>query len=104
VISYWRAGNVDLRFAGLLALGFVEGVYCESQIVNRGWIGPSAARSGIAVMLPKIETHRVSNARGSRYSFGWIGDAAIDRPRKQVASHLNAHPDAIVRAGGATKN
>ncbi len=51
VISYWRAGNVDLRFAGLMAAGFVAGVYFGARLVNGGWISPAAVRMLFAFLL-----------------------------------------------------
>jgi uncharacterized membrane protein YfcA len=51
VMSYWHAGNVDLKFAGLLAIGFAAGVYCGAKIVNSGWISPSTLRLVFALLL-----------------------------------------------------
>ena len=51
VITYWNAGNVDWRFAALLAFGFAVGAYVGGAIVNRGWINPTALRVGFALLL-----------------------------------------------------
>lgn len=51
VIAYWNAGNVDWRFAILLAFGFAVGAYAGAAIVNRGWINPTALRVGFALLL-----------------------------------------------------
>jgi uncharacterized membrane protein YfcA len=51
VMSYWKAGNVDWRFAILLAFGFAVGAYVGGAILNRGWINPTALRVGFALLL-----------------------------------------------------
>jgi uncharacterized membrane protein YfcA len=51
VMSYWNAGNVDWRFALLLAFGFAVGAYIGAAVVNRGWINPTALRVGFALLL-----------------------------------------------------
>ena len=51
VITYWNAGNVDWRFALLLALGFAVGAYVGGMMVNRGLINPTALRVGFALLL-----------------------------------------------------
>ena len=51
VITYWNAGNVDWRFALLLAFGFAVGAYVGGVIVNRGWINPTGLRVGFALLL-----------------------------------------------------
>jgi hypothetical protein len=51
VVTYWKAGNVDWRFALLLAFGFAVGAYVGAAIVNHGWINPTALRIGFALLL-----------------------------------------------------
>jgi len=51
VLTYWKAGNVDWRFAVLLAFGFAVGAYLGGAIVNRGWINPTALRVGFSLLL-----------------------------------------------------
>jgi uncharacterized membrane protein YfcA len=51
VLAYWRAGNVDWRYAGLLALGFAAGAYVGARLVNGGWINPVALRVTFALLL-----------------------------------------------------
>ena len=51
VVEYWKAGNVDWRFALLLAFGFAVGAYIGAAIVNHGWINPTALRVGFALLL-----------------------------------------------------
>jgi len=51
VIAYWKAANVDWRFALLLALGFAVGAYVGGLLVNRGRINPTALRVGFALLL-----------------------------------------------------
>jgi hypothetical protein len=51
VLSYSRAGNIDWRFAGLLALGFAIGAYVGATMVNRGWINPTTLRVTFALLL-----------------------------------------------------
>jgi hypothetical protein len=51
VISYARAGNVDWRDAGLLALGFAGGALAGAKLVNSGIINPTALRILFAALL-----------------------------------------------------
>jgi uncharacterized protein len=51
VIAYSRAGNIDWRFAGLLALGFTFGGYAGAWLVNKGLIHPTALRISLALFL-----------------------------------------------------
>ena len=51
VLSYWRAGNIDFRFAAVLALGFAVGAYAGAKVVNTGMVNPTALRVLFAVLL-----------------------------------------------------
>ena len=51
VAAYARAGNVDWRFALLLAAGFAAGAAAGGVAVNRGWVNPTALRVAFAVLL-----------------------------------------------------
>jgi uncharacterized membrane protein YfcA len=51
VLSYWRAGNVDLGYALLLAIGFSVGAYFGAMLVNTGRIHPTALRILFALLL-----------------------------------------------------
>jgi uncharacterized membrane protein YfcA len=51
VLSYWRAGNIDWRFAGLLAAGFAAGAFVGAKLVNSGRVNPTALRMIFAVLL-----------------------------------------------------
>ena len=51
VLSYWRAGNVDWRFAVLLSAGFAAGAYVGARAVNGGWVNPHALRVTFALLL-----------------------------------------------------
>ncbi len=51
VLAYAKAGNVDWRFALLLALGFTAGAAIGGIAVNRGWINPTALRVLFAMLL-----------------------------------------------------
>jgi uncharacterized protein len=51
VLAYWRSGNVDWAYAGLLALGFALGAYVGARLVNGGWINPVALRITFAMLL-----------------------------------------------------
>ena len=51
VLAYARGGNVDWRFALILALGFAAGAYIGANIVNRGLINPTTLRVLFALLL-----------------------------------------------------
>jgi|SRR6185437_4648179 len=51
VLSYWRAGNIDWRFAALLAIGFAAGAYFGAKLVNSGKINPMVLRVLFAMLL-----------------------------------------------------
>jgi len=50
VMAYAKTGNVDWRFAGLLALGFVIGGYIGAWLVNHDYIHPTVLRVGLAFL------------------------------------------------------
>ena len=50
-ISYYRAGNVDFRFAALMAIGFALGAWVGTLVVNRGYVNPTALRILFAILL-----------------------------------------------------
>lgn len=51
VITYAKSGNVDWRYAALLAAGFAVGALAGAKLVNGGWINPTALRICFALML-----------------------------------------------------
>src|SRR5688500_13528976 len=51
VIAYHRAGNVDWRYAAVLAAGFAVGAYLGAKLVNDGRINPTVLRVGFALLL-----------------------------------------------------
>jgi uncharacterized membrane protein YfcA len=51
VFAYARSGNVDWRFALILAIGFAVGAYFGARIVNRGLIDPTVLRVLFALLL-----------------------------------------------------
>lgn len=51
VLSYWRAGNVDWRFALVLAVGFAIGAFIGATLVNSGRIHPTLLRVMFAALL-----------------------------------------------------
>ena len=51
VLTYARAGNIDWRFAMLLALGFAAGALIGAIIVNTNSINPTALRVCFALFL-----------------------------------------------------
>ena len=50
-MTYWRAGNVDVAYAALMALGFAAGAYFGAKAVNAGWINPDGLRILFSAML-----------------------------------------------------
>ena len=50
-MNYWRAGNVDVGYAALLALGFAAGAYFGAKAVNSGWINPNGLWILFSIML-----------------------------------------------------
>ena len=68
VVSYWRAGNVDLRYAGLLAVGFAAGAYVGARAVNGGWVNPTALRVAFAALLLFIAGRVLFRAGGQARS------------------------------------
>jgi uncharacterized protein len=51
VLAYHRNGNIDWRFAALLAAGFAVGAYVGAKVLNSGWINPTALRAAFAFLL-----------------------------------------------------
>jgi uncharacterized membrane protein YfcA len=51
VMSYWRAGNVDIAYSLLLAIGFAGGAYVGAAAVNSGSVNSTALRAMFAVLL-----------------------------------------------------
>jgi hypothetical protein len=50
-LSYWRAGNVNVPYAALLAIGFAAGAYVGASAVNSGLVGANALRILFSIML-----------------------------------------------------
>ena len=51
VIEHWRAGNVDLRVALLLGVGFVAGSFAGAAFVNQPYVSKNAFKLMYAVFL-----------------------------------------------------
>jgi uncharacterized membrane protein YfcA len=51
VLSYWRAGSVDLVYAVLLAIGFAVGAYFGALAVTSGKVSPGVLRVMFALLL-----------------------------------------------------
>lgn len=49
VFVYWKAGNLDLRAAGLLALGLVVGTWAGARLAND--LPPALAQRGFAIFM-----------------------------------------------------
>jgi len=49
VFVYWKAGNLDWRVAGLLALGLVAGTWVGARLAND--VPPALAQRGFAVFM-----------------------------------------------------
>jgi uncharacterized membrane protein YfcA len=50
-LTYYRAGNIDLRAAALLAVSFAAGAWLGSIGVNKGWVSDAALRRLFAFFL-----------------------------------------------------
>jgi uncharacterized membrane protein YfcA len=50
-LAYARTGNVEWRFAALMAVGFAVGAYVGARLVTSGRINPTALRICFALML-----------------------------------------------------
>ena len=64
VLSYGRAGNVEWRFASLLAVGFAAGAYFGAKLVNSGKINPTTLRVLFAMLLLYIAARVLFRAGG----------------------------------------
>ncbi len=51
VLEHWRAGNLDLRVAGLLGAGFVIGSFAGAAFINQPFISKNNFRLMYAVFL-----------------------------------------------------
>lgn len=51
VLEHWRAGNIDLRVAGLLGAGFVLGSFLGAAFVNKPFIDKNTFKAMYAVFL-----------------------------------------------------
>lgn len=51
VIEHWRAGNIDLRVAALLGVGFVAGSFLGARFVNQPFIDKNTFKLMYAVFL-----------------------------------------------------
>ena len=68
VLSYWRAGNVDLTAAALLAVGFAAGAFVGAAAVASGWVNPTAVRLLFATLLLYVAGRLLFRAGGQARS------------------------------------
>jgi uncharacterized protein len=80
VMTYSKAGNVDWRFAILLAVGFTVGAYIGAKLVTSGRINPALLRLMFAFLLlyvaarilfgPGAVTHAATGTILLMFAFG----------------------------------
>ena len=71
VMAYSGKGNIDWRFAALLAVGFAAGAYIGAKLVNLGWIHPTMIRILFALLLVYIAARLLFQPSGrARAAFG----------------------------------
>jgi uncharacterized membrane protein YfcA len=64
VLAYARAGNVEWRFAALLAVGFAAGAYVGARLVNAQLIHPTALRVAFSALLMYLAARILFRAGG----------------------------------------
>ena len=64
VLTYSKASNIDWRFAALLAAGFAVGAFFGANVVNRGWINPTAVRVLFSLLLLYIAARLLFQPHG----------------------------------------
>lgn len=64
VMAYSKTGNIDWRFAGLLAVGFTFGGYAGAWLVNKELIHPTALRIMLALFLIYVAANMLFRSGG----------------------------------------
>jgi hypothetical protein len=66
VLEHWRAGNIDLRVAGLLGAGFVAGSFLGAAFINQPFITKNTFKAMYAVFLILIAAKYLWDVFGAR--------------------------------------
>ena len=64
VMAYARVGNIDWRYAALLAAGFAIGGYLGARLINTEVISPTVLRVGFALFLIYVASTLLFRAGG----------------------------------------
>lgn len=70
VLQYWRSGNIDLRFAAWMALGFTIGAYVGAVLVNSGKVNPTVLRFMFAAVILYVASRLILRPGGKLWEAG----------------------------------
>lgn len=66
VLEHYRAGNVDIKVAGLLGVGFVAGSFLGAVFINQPYISKSAFKLMYAAFLLLVAAKYLWDALGAK--------------------------------------